>query len=136
MIKFRIITFYTILVYTILVRNITFSADENKIDRAREVARGEHKTLNDAFREWLDWYASRSINREEVEALFKKLKYVNARRKFTRDEMNEREGVSVYEHYCLCLRPNFSEKSQDRTGVDRSRSSGKAVGHQLSSGAG
>jgi hypothetical protein len=81
---------YTILVYTVVVRNITFSADENKIDRAREVARSEHKTLNDAFREWLDWYASRNINREEVEALFEKLKYVNAGRKFTRDEMNER----------------------------------------------
>ena len=81
---------YTAFVYTIFVRNITFSADENNIDRAREVARSEHKTLNDAFREWLDWYASRNINREEVEALFEKLKYVNAGRKFTRDEMNER----------------------------------------------
>jgi hypothetical protein len=87
---FRCLIEHTIFVYTMSVRNITFSADENKIDRAREVARGEHKTLNDAFREWLDWYASRNINREEVEALFKKLKYVNAGRKFTRDEMNER----------------------------------------------
>ncbi len=76
--------------YTIFVRNITFSADERKIERAREVARSEQKTLNDAFREWLEWYASRSVSRAEIEALFKKLKYVNAGRKFTRDEMNER----------------------------------------------
>lgn len=76
--------------YTIVVRNITFSADPAAIDRAREVARTEHKTLNDAFREWLEWYASRTVTRQEIEALFEKLKYVNAGRKFTRDEMNER----------------------------------------------
>lgn len=76
--------------YTTSVRNITFSADPDAIDRAREVARSEHKTLNDAFREWLDWYASRAVSRQEIEALFEKLKYVNAGRKFTRDEMNER----------------------------------------------
>jgi hypothetical protein len=72
------------------MKNITFSADENKIELAREVARSEQKTLNDAFREWLDWYGSRRITREQIEALYEKLKYVNAGRKFTRDEMNER----------------------------------------------
>jgi len=77
-------------VYTSLVRNITFSADETSIERAREVARGENKSLNDAFREWLDWYASRSATRQEIRALFEKLKYADAGRKFTRDEMNER----------------------------------------------
>jgi hypothetical protein len=72
------------------MKNITFSADENKIQLAREVAHSEHKTLNDAFRDWLDWYASRRASRAEIEALFKRLKYADAGRKFTRDEMNER----------------------------------------------
>jgi hypothetical protein len=72
------------------MKNITFSADETKIELAREVARSERKTLNDAFREWLDWYASRRASRAEIEALFKRLKHVDAGRKFTRDEMNER----------------------------------------------
>src|SRR5713226_8513899 len=72
------------------MKNITFSADENKIQLAREVARSEHKTLNDAFRDWLDWYASRKVTRAEIEALFERLKYADAGRKFTRDEMNER----------------------------------------------
>jgi hypothetical protein len=72
------------------MKNITFSADENKIQLAREVARSEHKTLNDAFRDWLDWYASRRVTRAEIKALFEKLKYADAGRKFTRDEMNER----------------------------------------------
>ena len=72
------------------MRNITFSADVQKIERAREVARSEHKTLNDAFRDWLDWYASSRVSRAEIAALFKRLKYADAGRKFTRDEMNER----------------------------------------------
>jgi hypothetical protein len=81
---------YTAFVYTSHVRNITFSANEEAIERAREVARTEHKTLNDAFREWLQWYASRTVKRREIESLFERLKYADAGRKFTRDEMNER----------------------------------------------
>jgi hypothetical protein len=72
------------------VRNITFSADASTIDRARDVAHGERRTLNDAFREWLEWYASRTVTRSELEELFDRLSYVDAGRKFTRDEMNER----------------------------------------------
>ena len=76
--------------YTIPVRNITFSADEGAIERAREVARSEHKTLNDVFREWLIQYGSRSVSTEEIEELYRSLRHVRAGRKFTRDEMNER----------------------------------------------
>ncbi len=72
------------------MKNITFSADEAKIEQAREVARSEHRTLNDAFREWLEQYSSRRPTREEIKALFDRLKYVDAGRKLTRDEMNER----------------------------------------------
>ena len=54
------------------------------------MARSEHKTLNDALREWLNWYASRSITRQEIRDLFDRLKYADAGRKFTREEMNER----------------------------------------------
>lgn len=72
------------------MRNITFSADEEAIEHAREVARSEHKTLNDAFREWLQWYGSRRATRAEIEALFERLNYADAGRTFTRDEMNER----------------------------------------------
>jgi hypothetical protein len=72
------------------MRNITFSADENKIELAREVARGENKTLNDAFREWLDQYGSRRVRAEDIRELYRSLRHVNAGRKFTRDEMNER----------------------------------------------
>lgn len=77
--------------YTIFVRkNITFSADDAAIERAREVARSEHKTLNDVFREWLIQYGSRRVSVAEVKELYDSLRHVNAGRKFTRDEMNER----------------------------------------------
>ena len=81
---------YTIIVYTSPVRNVTLSADPIAIERGREVARDENRTLNDAFREWLEWYGSRRVTRERIEALYERLKYVNAGRKFTREEMNER----------------------------------------------
>jgi hypothetical protein len=71
-------------------RNITLSADEQAIERAREVARSEHKTLNDAFREWLIHYGSRRISAAEVKELYDSLRHVDAGRKFTREEMNER----------------------------------------------
>jgi len=72
------------------MKNITFSADEGAIERAREVARTEHKTLNDAFREWLIQYGSRRVTAAEIKELYNGLRHVNAGRKFTRDEMNER----------------------------------------------
>lgn len=73
-----------------IVRKITFRAEQSAIEKAREVARLEGKTLEDAFREWLHWYASRNVSKGEIEALYRRLKHVDAGRKFTRDEMNER----------------------------------------------
>jgi hypothetical protein len=72
------------------MKNITFSAEESAIERAREVARSEHRTLNEAFREWLIQYGSRRVTAAEVKDLYNSLRHVNAGRKFTRDEMNER----------------------------------------------
>ena len=74
------------------MKNITFSADEHKIERAREIARNRHTTLNEEFRGWLDAYgnASSLSKAEEFRALMKRLRYVDAGRKFTREEMNER----------------------------------------------
>jgi hypothetical protein len=72
------------------MRNITLSADEQLIEEARLVARSQHTTLNQAFREWLRSYAHPNSAVEEYEALKRELKYVRAGRKFTREEMNER----------------------------------------------
>jgi len=72
------------------MKNVTLSADDDLIEQARQVARSERKTLNAAFREWLEHYTSRAGSAREVEALMKRLRHVRAGRRFTRDEMNER----------------------------------------------
>lgn len=73
------------------MKNITLSADETLIEEARQTARAQHKTLNQAFREWLESYARpESDLAGEYEALMKRLTYVKAGRKFSREEMNER----------------------------------------------
>ena len=72
------------------MKNVTLSADENLIEQARQVARSQRKTLNAAFREWLEQYTARAGSANEVESLMKRLRHVQAGRRFTRDEMNER----------------------------------------------
>jgi hypothetical protein len=78
-------------VYTIFVRhNITFSADKSDIELAREEARNRNTTLHELFRDWLKGIAGRKVREQEYRALMEELRHVNAGRKFTREEMNER----------------------------------------------
>ena len=72
------------------MKNVTLSADADLIEQARLVARTQHKTLNSAFREWLQQYAAQPGSAQEVDSLMKRLSHVLAGRHFTRDEMNER----------------------------------------------
>jgi hypothetical protein len=73
------------------MKNVTLSADGDLIERAREVARSQHKTLNQAFREWLADYTRRENDAKAIASLYQRLAYVNSGgRKYTRDEMNER----------------------------------------------
>jgi len=73
------------------MKNVTLSADESLIEQARLVARSENKTLNAAFREWLQQYAARAGRGAAFQALVRRLRHVQpGERHFTRDEMNER----------------------------------------------
>ena len=72
------------------MKNVTLSADENLIEQARLVARSQHKTLNGAFREWLERYAGTAASRAEYERLMKRLSHVESARSYSRDEMNAR----------------------------------------------
>lgn len=72
------------------MRNVTLSADEHLIERARIIAKSRHKTLNVLFREWLEQFTAEDGSAQEFDALMKRLKHVSAGRHFTRDEMNER----------------------------------------------
>jgi hypothetical protein len=81
---------YTIFVYTFSVKNITLSADEHLIERARSLAQAQHKTLNTLFREWLHQLTSQHGETQSYEALMERLSHVRSGRHFSRDEMNER----------------------------------------------
>lgn len=73
-----------------MLKNITFSADEDLIRRARERAAAERTTLNDEFRRWLEKYVERPETAEVFAALMGQFEYVQPGRSFTREEMNER----------------------------------------------
>jgi hypothetical protein len=77
-------------VYTAFMRNITFSANEDLIDQARQVAHDQRKTLNDAFRDWLAQYASSRSDAAGFDEFMSRIKPMRAGRHFTREEMNER----------------------------------------------
>jgi hypothetical protein len=73
------------------MKNITLSAPEELIEKARKQATLKGTTLNNEFREWLE---SQDMSGEERSLrymqLIEQLSDVNAGRKFTREEMNER----------------------------------------------
>lgn len=73
-----------------MVKNVTFSADEELIRRARQRAQQQRTTLNAEFRRWLEKYAYGVRRAEEFDALMKALAHVRAGRKFSREEMNAR----------------------------------------------
>ena len=76
--------------YTAVVKNITLSADGDLIEKARQVAKSERKTLNAAFGEWLEFYTHRQGDVAAYPALMERLKHIDRGGPYTRDEMNER----------------------------------------------
>lgn len=73
-----------------MLKNITLSADEILIRKAREKAHREHTTLNENFRKWLKFYIRSDMTETNYEDLMQSLSYVNPARKFSRNELNER----------------------------------------------
>ncbi len=72
------------------MKNVTLSADENLIEKARLIARSQRRTLNAAFREWLDQFTASEGDVKTYDALMKSLSHVKAGGHFSRDELNER----------------------------------------------
>lgn len=73
-----------------LLQNITFSADEEHIRKARERAKARGTTLNEEFRNWLEKYVGRPVSAEDFMKIMERFEYVEPGRSFHRDEMNER----------------------------------------------
>lgn len=72
------------------MKNLTFSADEDLIERARSIARAQKRTLNAAFREWLEEFTAREGDARSFDALMTSLDAIDAGKHFSRDELNER----------------------------------------------
>ena len=66
------------------MKNITLSADADLI------AREQRRTLNEAFREWLTQFTQSPGDAQEFDALMMRLRNVDAGRRFSREELNER----------------------------------------------
>ncbi len=72
------------------MKNITLSADEELIEKARAVARAQRRTLNAAFRDWLNQFAASEGDVQSFDALMRRLRHVDAGKHYTREELNER----------------------------------------------
>ncbi len=73
------------------MKNITFSADGELIEAARERARQENTTLNEAFRRWLSDYAQHREQVLEHDDVVRELRgQFRVGRRLSREEMNER----------------------------------------------
>jgi hypothetical protein len=73
-----------------MYKNITLSAEEEWIARARAKATAEKSTLNELFRRWIRQYVERGKTENEIDMVMDSMDYVNSGKKFTRDELNER----------------------------------------------
>ncbi len=72
------------------MKNVTLSADEVLIEKARLKALEEKTTLNAKFREWLKRYVSGVDGAEGYMALMRDLGTVEAGGTFDREKRNER----------------------------------------------
>jgi hypothetical protein len=70
------------------VKNVTLRAEEALITKARLAAKSQHKTLNAAFRDWLEQYVAQAG--VAVDALVRRLRHVRSEGPYNRDEMNQR----------------------------------------------
>jgi len=73
--------------------NLTLSADEKIIQRAREKARRQGKSLNQAIREYLQLLSANENSEDSLEELFvlmEKGKGSLKRQSWSRDEIHER----------------------------------------------
>ncbi len=71
-------------------KNITLSADERLIRKARKKAQREHTTLNAQFRQWLEKYIGMGMNSNDYRNLMKRLSYAEPTKRYSREELNER----------------------------------------------
>jgi hypothetical protein len=72
------------------MKNVTLSAEDRVLDRARELARRRSTTLNQMFRDWLGELTTERARKDRFEQLMRRLAHARSGGRFTRDEMNAR----------------------------------------------
>ena len=72
------------------MKNITISANDAVLERARVRAKAEHRTLNELVRQWLEQYVAQPGAGDSYDGLMDRLVHVSAGRRFGRGEMHER----------------------------------------------
>ncbi len=74
-----------------MLKNITLSAEEALIQKARQKAMNEKKTLNAVFRDWLKSYMGQGKRKINLDEFLQRFSHIDSGgKKFTREEMNER----------------------------------------------
>lgn len=72
------------------MKNITLSADERLLEKAREKARREQRSFNDVFRAWLEEWTGTVDRTADYDELMKDLSVCESAGPYSRDAMNER----------------------------------------------
>jgi len=73
-----------------MLKNITLTAEEDLLERARSRAAEENSTLNAEFRKWLEKFVERPQSIKEFLQIMSRLEYAEPGRLFSREELNER----------------------------------------------
>ena len=73
-----------------MLKNITLSAEEHLIEKARRQARQQNSTLNAEFRKWLKVFVRDQSMAENYQLTLERLNYVQAGKRFSREERNAR----------------------------------------------
>jgi hypothetical protein len=73
-----------------MLKNITLSAEEELIGRARDEAQARGTTLNSEFRVWLTTYVEQERTAQSYRELMTHLGYARPGGHFTREDLNAR----------------------------------------------
>ena len=74
----------------IVLKNITLSAEEALLQKARARAAAEHKSLNAVFRDWVAQYTRQGAKLHSYQAMMRQIGRVKTGGPFSRDEANAR----------------------------------------------
>lgn len=72
------------------MKNVTLSAYDRHLERARDLARRRSTTLNQMFRDWLAELTADRPRKDRYDQLMRRLGRVRSGVRFTRDQMNAR----------------------------------------------